>query len=262
VRHVALLLALSACAADPVLLPDAATPDAGPCGGACGVGTVCESGRCVSVDGGSSGQDVGALDVSSDRPVLVDAGVDAPQVDIGPTCASNTVGNCCGVACTATLPNTMGPACVAGRCGFASCAANYGDCDGNAANGCEVDLRASAMNCGTCGAPCAAGLVCTGGACVACPATAAGQQVCGEGDARVCTNVLTDRLNCRTCGRVCPAGFECSEFGCVIVCGTGLDSCGTGTAAYCSNFQTDRANCGGCRRACTASERCSGGRCL
>ena len=63
-RYALLLAALAlACAADPVLLPDASPPaDAGPCGGACGAGTVCEGGACVAVDAGA---------------------VDAPQGDAG-----------------------------------------------------------------------------------------------------------------------------------------------------------------------------------
>lgn len=48
-RHLfALCLALAACAADPVLLPDS-----GPCSSACGAGTVCQGGSCVAVDAGA-----------------------------------------------------------------------------------------------------------------------------------------------------------------------------------------------------------------
>lgn len=75
-RHLfALALALTACAADPVLLPDS-----GPCSSACGAGTVCSGGACVAVDGGSP------VDVGEDRPAVVDLGspVDAgASVDVG-----------------------------------------------------------------------------------------------------------------------------------------------------------------------------------
>ena len=40
------------------------------------------------------------------------------------------------------------------------------DCDGDAANGCEVDLHTSAQHCGACGVVCEAGLACSEGACV------------------------------------------------------------------------------------------------
>jgi len=44
--------------------------------------------------------------------------------------------------------------CTGGNCGIASCWANYGDCDGLVANGCETDLRTSVTNCGACGNVC------------------------------------------------------------------------------------------------------------
>ncbi|MBK6534095.1 MAG: hypothetical protein IPF99_32365 [Deltaproteobacteria bacterium] len=62
--------------------------------------------------------------------------------------------NCgaCGRACD--LANATA-ACTAGACAVASCAAGFGDCDGNAANGCETDTRTSAIHCGACGTTCA-----------------------------------------------------------------------------------------------------------
>lgn len=74
-----LALLLSACAADPVLLPDA-----GPCSSACGAGTVCSGGACVAVDAG--GVDAVAVgDQGVDAPPATDAGafLDAlpPTVD-------------------------------------------------------------------------------------------------------------------------------------------------------------------------------------
>ncbi len=47
-----------------------------------------------------------------------------------------------------------------------ACAAGYDDCDGIAANGCEVRVATDAANCGRCGRACAAGLTCGAGACV------------------------------------------------------------------------------------------------
>ena len=70
-------LILAACAADPVLLPDA-----GPCSSACGAGTVCVSGACVAVDAGT---DAGTVDVggAEDRPSPVDLGTPDTGVDAG-----------------------------------------------------------------------------------------------------------------------------------------------------------------------------------
>ena len=62
----------------------------------------------------------------------------------------------CG-GCDRACPSGAGatPTCEAGRCGL-RCAepAAQGDCDGMAANGCEVELRRSPTHCGACGNAC------------------------------------------------------------------------------------------------------------
>jgi hypothetical protein len=70
----------------------------------------------------------------------------------------------CG-ACANICPGGGGtPAsCTAGMCGLA-CAAGTGDCDMNAANGCETNLKTDAQNCGACGMNCGGG-PCVQGAC-------------------------------------------------------------------------------------------------
>lgn len=219
-RYALLLAALAlACAADPVLLPDASPPaDAGPCGGACGAGTVCEGGACVAVDAGAvdAGGGVDAVDVvavdagtpdAESDGGAVDAGVDVGPADALPAgCASTTAGNCCGVACPAPAHGVA--FCGGGRCGVESCEAGWGNCDGNAANGCETDTTTSAAHCGGCGAPCAATLSCVAGACVL---------VCGD-RFRNCdgvtsngceTDVRNNRAHCGACGNACLGAQVC-----------------------------------------------------
>ncbi len=74
--------------------------------------------------------------------------------------------NCgaCGVACAPVAHGAVG--CGAGSCAITGCAANYGNCDGNYANGCETTLLVDAANCGKCGVTCGVGMACAGGACV------------------------------------------------------------------------------------------------
>jgi hypothetical protein len=68
----------------------------------------------------------------------------------------------CGARCA---PANATGACAAGRCDIARCATGFADCDGNATNGCEADLRVATAHCGRCGNPCAAGLSCVNGGC-------------------------------------------------------------------------------------------------
>jgi hypothetical protein len=50
-------------------------------------------------------------------------------------------------------------------CAVASCGASYGDCDGDATNGCETDMSSSSAHFGSCGIACASGAACPFGVC-------------------------------------------------------------------------------------------------
>ncbi len=153
----------------------------GACGNVCS-GGVCAGGRCATVD----------------------AGVDVPADD-GAMCVSMTPGNCCGIACPTHPTGT--PTCSSGRCGImcVSIAGAFvnGDCDGNAANGCEVDLRTDNGNCGACGAACASRRRCVNRACV-CPV---GFGDCDGDPSNGCeTDVTISTLHCGRCGNRCTGG--------------------------------------------------------
>lgn len=98
----AVLLIALGCAAKPVLLPDATPPaDNGPCGGACGAGTVCQGGMCVAADAGGvdaptidAGMDAGQA--MADVPTVIDVSV---AVDAGPRDAGGDVGVDAGFVC-------------------------------------------------------------------------------------------------------------------------------------------------------------------
>ena len=140
-RHLfALSLILTACAADPVLLPDA-----GPCSSACGAGTVCSGGACVAVDGGSP---VDVVAVGEDRPVAIDLG---SPVDVG---ASVDVGVMDSGAVDAGRDV---PAVDAGRCPRGP----TGECDGRIVRFTTGEADGGVIHfCGACNVTCAVGELC------------------------------------------------------------------------------------------------------
>ncbi len=122
----------------------------------------------------------------------------------------------CGACGRACAPGANGsPACRVGAC-VLDCAAGFGDCDSNTANGCESPLATDTMNCGACGRACAGvsngsvgctGAVCTvtcnmgfvleNGACSPDPARARScpgyPVVAGPGEERVVVNTTIGR---------------------------------------------------------------------
>ena len=82
---------------------------------------------------------------------------------------ASAVANCgaCGMACPARA--NAAAACTMGACGIGACNAGFANCDGQAANGCEINTLTNVANCGACGTVCGAGQACTNGVC-GCPA--------------------------------------------------------------------------------------------
>jgi hypothetical protein len=180
--------------------------------------------------------------------------------------------NCggCGTLCP-SAPNAIG-ACAGGLCAIA-CAPGFADCDGNPANGCEVDLGSDPLSCAACGKACLvlpnSSPVCVAGACgFTC---LAGFLDCdGQPNDGCEVESGKDPLNCGACGDVCAlanATSGCANGACTVVSclpgftdcdGKAADGCETPTAA-------DAANCGGCGYACDAAgvktKQCAAGVC-
>jgi len=166
----------------------------------------------------------------------------------------------CGAACN--LANATA-ACSAGACRIDRCADGFADCDGNPANGCEVDTRSANTHCGSCGNACTAGRVCSSGMCtLTCPG---GQSVCGDG----CFDLATSPAHCGACDNVCVVAGGTAR--CTMgLCG--IAAC-TGAAADCDNnvangcevdTATSLAHCGRCGSTCAlanATAACMGGSC-
>src|SRR5262245_60818079 len=110
---------------------------------------------------------------TNDNPGLGDAGADlsnngcpATQKLCGMMCVDADPPHGCGaVDCNPCGGGTNGAAaCFSGACGL-QCNVGFGNCDGDATNGCEKDVTSDPANCGSCGFACANGATCTNGAC-------------------------------------------------------------------------------------------------
>jgi hypothetical protein len=162
--------------------------------------------------------------------------------------------------------------CTAGTCQVATCKAGFADCDGNASNGCEVDLSLDIANCGSCGHACDAANGagrCQWGACVVTGCNA-GFADCDGSFANGCeTGIAADANNCGGCGHVCSAtnaGSTCSAGVCGLgTCNVGYGNCDGDASNGCeADFSSDPNNCSGCGNACalaSATSRCSAGAC-
>jgi len=170
------------------------------------------------------------------------------------------------------LPHAT-PRCAAGACAVASCEAGFADCNGTPADGCEVNTRASAANCGACGRACAAGpnatAACVAGQC-AVGACAEGTADCNRSPADGCeVDTRASATNCGACGRACatPNGAAACVGGqCAVgVCRAGYANCDGNAGNGCeTETRSDVANCGLCGNACTrpnAMTRCDEGDC-
>ena len=197
----ALALALAACATNDPPLP---SPDGGDAGAA------------------DVGVDAGAVDVGEDRPapidtVAADAGSDAgfhgdpiPLADLGGEAgAGDAGGDAADVGTDSPADDDAGACgrcvgahvvragCLASdarppRCLTQECDRFFADCNGDIADGCEVDARNDRANCGGCAAACRSGEVCMLGTCTAPDAS------------------VGDRMNCQVFGPVaCTTSAQC-----------------------------------------------------
>ncbi len=109
-------------------------------------------------------------------------------------------------ACDFSCP---GGVCNDGICEI-ECSAGYGDCDGNAENGCETPVDADSVNCGACGVQCGAGTLCSAGACVPSAACGPTEADCDGNASNQCeVDLATDVAHCGACGAACGAGQVC-----------------------------------------------------
>ncbi len=122
-------------------------------------------------DSGGGGGDGGGGDMAMNAPidmtVMFDSGCALGAKMCNNQCvAADPANGCGGVGCAPcpTAPANSVVDCAAGACSF-TCNAGFGDCNGNAADGCEQDVSKDPANCGSCGFACPQGAMCVNGAC-------------------------------------------------------------------------------------------------
>jgi hypothetical protein len=208
--------------------------------GACG-------NTCPMVSNGTRGCSAGICGIEKCNAGFADCNASAKDgCEINTTSDSLHCG-ACGKACK--LSNATS-SCTAGACVIKKCDFGWEDCNGVAADGCEVNVVNNNANCGACNKQCTQG-VCQVGQCVA--TCGPGITLCGN----ACVNTQTDASNCGGCGQVCAQGRVCQGGQCMVNCSQGLTQCGNA----CVNTQTDASNCGGCGKPCGQGQVCVGGGC-
>jgi len=215
---------------------------------ACNSGT-CEVGSCIGT----------ARNCNGTHP-------DGCEVDI-----NTNVNNCgaCGTACN--LPHAN-PTCSGGACGVLSCIGTWRDCNGNPADGCEVDTGSNVNNCGGCGAVCNlpnANETCSASTCQVASCIGTMQNCNGTHSDGCEVDLNTNVNNCGSCNNICNlpnANEMCTAGACQV------SSC-IGSARNCNGTHSDGCeidinsnvnHCGACGNVCNlpnSNEMCSSGTC-
>ncbi len=219
----------------------------GTCTTACATPANAQSVSCVS----------GRCDFTCRAPFADCDGLDTNGCETDPR---GSVAHCggCGLACP-TRPNAS-PTCAGGTCGL-RCDTGFGDCDGDATNGCETDLRTTVSSCGACGRVCS-----VPGGLAACVASTCVVASCGSGGFGDCdgiagtgceTDLRSSPNHCGACNNACPVRANaipiCAVGTCASACQPGYGECDGNLTNGCeTSLASSPAHCGSCGRSCTA----------
>lgn len=124
----------------------------------------------------------------------------------------------CGQPCSTT--NVAAGRCENGTCIIERCETGFGDCDGNPANGCEVNLGNDPTHCGACNNTCRnpnGATTCSDGVCA--PSCNTGFGNCDGNLENGCELQLNTSSNCATCGGSCSlanADESCATGQCLV----------------------------------------------
>lgn len=214
----------------------------------CLLGKDCISGECNgNVCGAECADGFANCDKKNDNACEVNTRTDAENCGF------------CGNACQ--LPHAAAE-CSAGECRIKTdgCEVGFQDCNGDPADGCEVDLKTNKLNCGACHAVCPdlnGDPSCVAGTC---------QITCNDGfadcddkrDNGCEINLKNSSKNCNACGKKCAAdpgnSAYCKDGTCgQTTCAAGKGDCNGEAVDACETTLTnDVDNCGACGNKCEA----------
>lgn len=210
----------------------------GGCGIVCNPGDACVGGTCVTASCTVDSECDDGNACTTDQCInfqCVNSPLNGLACDDGDICTVSDVctnGTCVGqqvicddgIACTTDFCDPNGGGCVFdpndGLCGpnemcspgfGCVCLPNFLDCNGNAADGCEISFLSDANHCGGCNIVCPQGTLCINGSCVA-GGTCTSNNDCPAGSycdlSGSCVPQLAAGSSC-TMTRQCQAGLEC-----------------------------------------------------
>jgi hypothetical protein len=176
---------------------------------------------------------------------------DESDVDCGGSCPTCLPGQGCKLA-----TDCAGGACTNGSCSL-TCLDGKGNCDGDASNGCETNLKTDAAHCGACDTPCnlaGATVLCSGGKCAIDKCTDHFLDCDGDPSNGCEVNGSADAANCNGCGLACSTinGVpSCVASACQTKCDDGFFDCDNDRVNGCEvNTNKDTTNCGKCGNVC------------
>jgi len=187
------------------------------------------------------------------------------------TNVNSDIDHCGGCATVCSSTNNT-PTCVAGQCVVNQCNVGYGNCNGSAIDGCEINLMTNPAHCGACGTVCSANNgtpSCVNGQCVASTCNA-GFADCNGLSLDGCEiNTTNNPLNCGGCGNICSpnnATPSCTAGQCIENCHAGFADCNGWAVDGCEiSISNNAFNCGGCGIVCSANNgtpSCVAGQCV
>lgn len=167
------------------------------------------------------------------------------------------------------------PKCVNSACDVDTCNTGFDNCNGNAADGCELNVSTDSKNCGKCGVDCStlanvSAATCSASKCVI-SKCADGFGDCDSDGSNGCeADLNSDARNCTACGKACPAPAHgtgvCEGGACNAKCNANYADCDGDMANGCEGDLLWGDNtCGKCGVVCgkqnTNASWCAGGNC-